>query len=92
MDQLKSGVPGTLRVIVRDAQGRPLQVDRVAFGFWRMADSRDDHSLELQSTGPGEYQAEITLADAGRWVSEIHVERGKDVYHTKRSLLVDTPQ
>lgn len=92
LDQLKSGVPGTLRVIVRDAQGQPLQVDRVALGFWRMADSRDDHTLELQPGAPGEYQTEVTLADAGRWVSEIHVERGQDVFHTKRSLLVDTPQ
>jgi nitrogen fixation protein FixH len=60
-------------------------------GFWRMANSKDDRTMRLQPAGAGIYQGEAMLSDAGRWVVEIHIERGKDVYHTKKSLLVNDP-
>ncbi len=91
LDELKSDVNTPVKLIVRDAQGQPVEADSVTFGFWRMANSKDDRSMELKSSVPGEYQGEILLSDAGRWVVEIHIERGKDVFHTKKSLLVDDP-
>jgi hypothetical protein len=91
LDDLKSGVRQTLKLTLRDAQGQPIVADRVMFGFWRMANSKDDRSMRLQASGAGVYQGDVELSDAGRWVVEIHIERGKDVYHTKKSLLVDDP-
>jgi nitrogen fixation protein FixH len=89
LDELKSGVPHALKLTVRDAQDQPVQADNVTFGFWRMANSKDDRAVQLQPAGAGEYQGEILLSDAGRWVVEIHIERGKDAFHTKKSLLVE---
>lgn len=89
LDQLVSGATNPLKLILRDAQGQPIAADRVTLGFWRMANSKDDRQLVLQPAGAGEYQADVMLPDAGRWVVEIHIERGKDIFHTKRSLLVN---
>ncbi|MEZ0238882.1 MAG: FixH family protein [Methylophilaceae bacterium] len=91
LDDLKGGVRQTLKLTLRDAQGQPIAADRVMLGFWRMANSKDDRTMRLQPAGAGIYQGEAMLSDAGRWVVEIHIERGKDVYHTKKSLLVNDP-
>lgn len=91
LDGLKSGVRQTLKLTLRDAHGQPIAADRVMLGFWRMANSEDDRTMRVQPAGAGVYQGEVMLSDAGRWVVEIHIERGKDVFHTKKSLLVDEP-
>lgn len=92
LDALKSDVAATIKATVRDAQGRPLVADRAQLGFWRMANSKDDRTLELQAVGAGEYQSGITLPDPGRWVVELRIEHGKDVFHTRHSVLVGEPE
>lgn len=91
LDGLRAGKSETLTLSVHDAQGQPVAADRVFFGFWRMANSKDDRTMQLQPAGEGVYTADVLLEDEGRWVMEIHIERGKDVYHTKKPLLVDEP-
>lgn len=89
LDELVAGTRRTLTLKLHDAKGEPVAADRVMFGFWRMANSQDDRTMRLLPTTAGVYQGEVLLGDAGRWVVEIHIERGTDVYHTKKSLLVD---
>lgn len=89
LDSLKADKTQPITLNLKDAQGQPIAADRVMLGFWRMANSKDDHSLELKASEPGVYRTEVLLEDEGRWVIELHIERGEDVYHTKRSLLVD---
>lgn len=91
LDQLVSDAPTNIKLILHDAQDQPVAADRVTLGFWRMANSKDDRQIVLQPANAGEYQADIVLPDAGRWIVEIHIERGKDTFHTKRSLLVNEP-
>jgi nitrogen fixation protein FixH len=89
LEGIKAGTRQTITLSLKDAAGQPLVADRVMLGFWRMANSKDDRWMNLQAAEPGVYKAEVLLEDEGRWIVETHIERGQDVYHTKRSLLVD---
>lgn len=89
LDQLRSGQPASVGLRISDAQGRPVAVDRVLLGFWRLANSKDDMLLPLASVAPGEYRGEVTLHHAGRWLVEIGIARGEDLYQTQRSLQVE---
>lgn len=89
LDGMHSGkaVPVTLRVV--DAAGEPVVAERVLMGFWRMANSKDDQLLSLAMVEPGVYRAELTLPDPGRWLMEIGIARGQDIYETRRALEVE---
>jgi nitrogen fixation protein FixH len=89
LEQLKSGIPAMLTIKVRDARGTPVIADAVTSIFWRMANSKDDRGHEMQVGQPGEYSAEITLPDPGRWIVHIDIRRGAESYQTQHSLLVD---
>ncbi len=92
LDTLRAGSTAQLVLTVRDATGQPVNAGRAHLGFWRMANSKDDRSFELQPAAPGEYRTQVNLPDAGRWIVDILIERGADAYHAKRSLLVDEAQ
>jgi nitrogen fixation protein FixH len=89
LDGLKADTRQTITLTLKDAQGQPVVADSVMLGFWRMANSKDDRSMSLQAAGSGIYKGDVLLEDEGRWIVELHIERGQDVYHTKQSLLVD---
>lgn len=89
LDQLHSDKPQSISVTVLDSKGQPIQAAEVTLGLWRMADSRDDRKLALKEADPGIYRAEITLPDAGRWLSELYIERGQDQYLKQQSLFVE---
>jgi len=92
MEKVHSGVKTPVRMVVRDAHGQPVKAERALLGFWRMANSKDDHLLELKSVGDGEFEGEILLVDPGRWIIELGVARGQDVYQVQRPLLVEEPE
>lgn len=91
LDALKSTQAATLILRIKDADQQPVLVDRVYLGFWRMANSKDDMLLELVPGNHGEYHAEVLLPNPGRWVVEIGIARGEDIYQSQKSLLVDEP-
>lgn len=91
LDSLKAGIHQAITLSLKNAAGEPVVADRVMLGFWRMANSKDDRSMSLQAAEPGVYKGDVLLEDAGRWIVEIHIEHGQDVYHTKQSMLVDEP-
>lgn len=89
LDTLRSGQPSPVKLVVRDAQGQPVAAERALLGFWRMANSKDDRLLELEPGKPGEFQTELSLPDSGRWVVEIGIARGQDIYQAKRAIEVE---
>lgn len=92
LDTLRSGSPGKIGIDVTDAQGRPVLPDRVELVIWRMANSGDDRHLVLKpSADGGGFVEELTLPHPGRWLFQIEVRRGQDVFLTKQSLFVDEP-
>ena len=85
---LMAGRPGEVVVTVKDEQGAPLQGAKVSVALWRMANSNDDRVVALAETATGVYGATIELADAGRWLMTLHVERGQDHHQSQRQLIV----
>jgi hypothetical protein len=88
-DQLRSGRPMPVTLRITDKHGRPVAADRVLLGFWRMANSKDDLLLTLEAASPGEFQGELNLEYPGRWIVEIGISRGQDIYQSQRSLQVE---
>lgn len=88
LQDLREQNAGKVTVTVLDKQHQPLQAAQVTLGMWRMANSHDDHKLSLQETRPGVYQSEIVLQDAGRWIAELHIERGADSFISQQTLFV----
>lgn len=92
LETLVSGRDDELVLKAVDAQGQPIVADRVQLGFWRLANSKDDHERVLVASAPGEYRTEVHLDDPGRWVIEVDIQRGKDVYHMQHPIMVRAPQ
>lgn len=88
LDELRRGQPASVGLRISNAEGQPVVVDQVLFGFWRIANRKDDMLLPLKAVAPGEYRTTITLQHAGRWLVEIGIARGQDIYQTQRSLEV----
>lgn len=90
LDDLRSKTASIVRVEIRDAENKPVSAATVTLGFLRMADSLDDHKVALKETEAGRYIGSVTIPDAGRWLSELHVVRklaGKDETHVERQSL-----
>jgi nitrogen fixation protein FixH len=53
-----------------------------------MANSADDQRLQLVEQGKGQYSLPLKLVDAGKWIAEIYIERGKDTYLMQQPITV----
>jgi nitrogen fixation protein FixH/small basic protein len=89
IENLQSKQPGVVRLLVRDKEGMPIKSADVTLGLWRVANSRDDQSLQLVEKEPGIYYGEILLPDAGRWLAEIIIEKNDDYYRRQQQLFLD---
>lgn len=88
LDALKKGTPADLVIRVTDKTGQPLTGAKVALSLWRMANSLDDQRLNLQERAPGEYAVGILLANAGKWIADIDIERGEDRFILQQPVTV----
>lgn len=89
LDQLKAGQPTQLVLKAVDKQGGVIIPDQATVGFWRMANSKDDHRTAFKPGADGRPVAEIVLSAPGRWIIEVYIARGQDTYLARQSLLVD---
>ena len=82
---------GAAQVTVRahDRDGSPMQDAQVTLELLRPAQSARDQSLPLPLSGPGQYQAWVTLTEVGRWIAVARVTRGGDQYQIEQQLTVD---
>lgn len=88
LDALHEDVPAMAVVTVKDKQGKAVQDAKVTLDLWRMANSADDRRLGLAAQGDGDYATQLTLADAGNWIAEIYIERGRDSYLIQQPVIV----
>src|ERR1051325_1725127 len=86
---IREDAQGKVTVTVLDKAGQPVQSALVTLGLWRMANSHDDHKLSLAEISPGVYQSDITFPDAGRWITELNIERGAERYLKQQTLFVE---
>ena len=88
LEHLHHGVSTKFILSVSDAKGDMVHADSATLGLWRIADPRGDHQIDLAISSPGVFHATTTFPDAGRWIAEIYVKRGKDTYLTQRPFIV----
>jgi len=88
-EQIKSKSQRTISVNLQDAQNKPLTHAEVTIAFWRMANSFDDQKLFFKETTPGVYQADLTLASEGHWITELYIKQGDHDFVKRQSLYVD---
>ncbi len=89
LDTLHSDRPQQVTIILRDKAQQPLRAEVVSIGMWRMANSRDDRKFVFKETQPGVFQADITVPDEGRWLSELYIQQGSDTYLKQKQVLVE---
>jgi hypothetical protein len=88
MDGLHKGMPAEVLVIAKEKDGTPLSGAKVTLDLWRMANSADDRREQLEDRGNGSYGIHLNLTDAGNWIAEIYIERGKDSYLVQQPITV----
>ena len=81
---------GGARVIaeLRDAEGRPLEADRVSLLRERPAEGGLDATIALERIGAG-FAGDVPLPRAGRWHFVVHAERNGE--RAERSFAVWAP-
>jgi nitrogen fixation protein FixH/small basic protein len=89
IENLQSKQASVVALLLVDKDGQPVSQAEVRLGLWRVANSRDDQSVQMQETEPGLYQAELLLPDAGRWLAEINIQKDDDQYRRQQQLFLD---
>ncbi len=87
-DQLHRSKVTEVSLTVQDKAGQPLEHARVTLDLWRMANSADDQRLQMVEQGNGQYSLPLSLENAGNWIAEVYVERGKDTYLLQQPITV----
>lgn len=84
--------PGDLwarvEVALDDAEGRPLDADRVRIGFFRPTHDGYDRTATLERVGYGRFAGELKLPLAGQWELRVAAERGEDAYRLSRRVMM----
>ncbi len=79
----------TVTVTLKDKQHAAIGKALVHMSMWRMANSLDDRQFAFTEVADGVYQAQMNLPDAGRWISELHIQHGEDSYLKQKTIDVD---
>jgi hypothetical protein len=88
LDQLHQNATSKLVIHIADKDSQPVAGAKVSLALWRMANSLDDRRFELREDKGGEYAVTIKLANAGKWIADIYIERGKDSYVMQQPVIV----
>ncbi len=88
LDTLHQNVISKLTIQITDKDGQPVTGAKVSLALWRMANSMDDRRFELTEGRGGEYTVELKLANAGKWIADLYIERGKDSYVMQQPVTV----
>lgn len=80
------GRTATLRVVGQDADGRPLDGVALTALVRRPTEQGLDQSVEFRATGPGRYEASLTLPKPGQWDLLFTARRGEETFKLRRRL------
>lgn len=88
LDQLHQGATSDLLIKISDKAGQPVTGAKVSLALWRMANSLDDRRFELKEAQAGEYAVALNLANAGKWIADIYIERGSESHVMQQPVTV----
>jgi nitrogen fixation protein FixH len=89
VESLQSGQSSSISLLLLDKDNVPVEGADVRLGLWRVANSRDDQTLQMKESEPGLYHTELLLPDAGRWLAEIIIEHENAYYRRQQQLFLD---
>ena len=87
--ELKPKHASQLNIELLDKDGKSVTGAKISLSLWRMANSRDDQTLDFVESAPGQYQVNCDLPAEGRWLTHLQISRGNDQYTSKQSIFVD---
>lgn len=88
LDRLKNNLASNVVIKLLDKQHQPIVAATVTIELWRMANSRDDQTIQFSETKPGEYHATIRLNDEGLWLTDLEIVKGEAHYALKQPINV----
>ena len=83
-----AGQPFTLRAVVVDKQGQPIQGGQVNITLLRPGTPKLDQTLQAKEVAPGDYQVSVLLSRAGNWDINTVLSRGQDTHEQSSTLWV----
>lgn len=83
-----SGKPAVFRTAVADREGQPVALANVNAWFIRPSDSSKDLQVLLPEVGPGVYEVQLTLPEAGTWQLVLKIRKGDDLHEERASTNV----
>jgi nitrogen fixation protein FixH len=89
--ELRPGEPVTLRVVVVDQAGVPLEADTATLYVYRPSDAEADFSVPMRREGSGRYVAELVFPLKGIWDVIASVQDGEQEHNLPRRVSVRTP-
>ncbi|HYN77033.1 MAG TPA: FixH family protein [Lamprocystis sp. (in: g-proteobacteria)] len=90
-DDLRPGVPATVRVVLVDKAGQPVTPDQVTFFAYRPSDKTRDFSAPMVAEGPGRYAASVSFPLFGAWDGLIAVGQGEEEVTNGERIIVTRP-
>lgn len=79
----------TLRIFGQDAEGRPLDGVALSALVRRPTVQGLDQTVDFRATGPGRYEASVTLPKPGLWDLLFTARRGDETFKLRRRLSTD---
>jgi len=90
-DDARPGETTTVRVVLVDRAGQPVNPDQVTFYAYRPSDKGRDFSVPMVAEGLGRYQARVTFPLFGAWDGLIAVRQGEDEFTAGDRIIVARP-
>ncbi|TCT23820.1 FixH family protein [Thiobaca trueperi] len=86
---LRVGEPQSVRIVLVDRAGQPVEADAVTFFAYRPADAGRDFSLPMIREDKGRYVVKAAFPLIGVWDTLIAVQSGADEYSVSERVNVD---
>src|SRR5262245_16486250 len=88
-DALQVGRDGQVRLVLSDADGRPVRGMRVAGMLGRPSTNRQDVALQFVEDEPGQYEVRIAPLAEGNWLVSLDIrthENADPIYRSRRRI------
>jgi nitrogen fixation protein FixH len=88
-DVLELGRDGHVRMILTQAEGRPVRGMRIAGVLGRPSTDRHDIALQLVEISPGQYETRTSSLPEGNWLISLDVREeasAEPIYRTRRRM------
>ena len=88
-NQITATKDGTVRLMMENRAGEPLQGLEVKAVLMRPLNNDNDQNLAFTEYAPGRYQATVATLNPGQWRLEMSAQKGNQTYFKVHSMMVE---